>query len=843
MDEFTQKLLERTKARRENLARKVKDLEEIRSGNGRRKRPLREDDVNDNRERNFSGVRLDTAKRRCINTRERVDRFNKVGNKQTVKRDPIVSDNDLNTNGTNDESSSQEKENVTQSIRARKAMLFQQQKQQQEEIERRRNKKQAELASRLERKKVMQGSSGITQNESQLTTDDTQQSKDMEVDDSNLDNCAKSEDETTQIPARDEKHEVVTVKTPQEEVKRQVVQPTVRPTVDAADSLRVEEDDNTSSVSESEEKSSPPSRAKTMEKRISSRNVINNIVQPTSSENKSTITKTTPVGNENSPEIVDEDQPRRKLPRHPPVPPKRSNNNHSEHNTPHTYRNNATNAPSEKRRSSNTTPQQRRSSHDNQKNLPPIAPKRKSELEPVSRSQERLNLPTPDISNRASTGIFCGNFMQQKLNKMAGESLKEFSEKKGDGHQEDIRIILEEAATQQAIQFQASNALGICHPGSIEEAEAEKALLLAATRHQACLDQVQRLRGDTNLTMSDSVLHNQSEFRPVNTDLSLSDNIVHSFMVLVRDNQLTTLSSNLYSTRDGLQKEMAFANEINLKNVNRNVSLRVEIYCLRQNVTENVNNSGNTSGNKLTTPKVKKQNLFPKPSPKTPKKFMNMLTGRSQAKGSTSHSLSNTPKTANIPQHTNLKKTRFELIAVAKIDRHTLRNDTYELEQIVKPSPLSSYIHVTTKCNPMSVIEHRGFLNVHDDIGGYNVETWRRRWCKITPYAINLWNYPEDEEKGQTPITKLDLRYCVTESVHVLPREECFRRHTFRLDMHYLRPVNKSGQVKVQYLLSADCKEERTEWTSAINQLLTDIQGWQLGRIPSNRKEPSYCDV
>lgn len=41
-----------------------------------------------------------------------------------------------------------------------------------------------------------------------------------------------------------------------------------------------------------------------------------------------------------------------------------------------------------------------------------------------------------------------------------------------------------------------------------------------------------------------------------------------------------------------------------------------------------------------------------------------------------------TPKAASIPQHTNLKKTKFQLIAVAKIDRYTIRNNTYELEQV-----------------------------------------------------------------------------------------------------------------------------------------------------------------
>ena len=45
---------------------------------------------------------------------------------------------------------------------------------------------------------------------------------------------------------------------------------------------------------------------------------------------------------------------------------------------------------------------------------------------------------------------------------------------------------------------------------------------MSATRHQACLDQVQRLKGDNNLSMTESILHNQSEFKPVDTDLSLS---------------------------------------------------------------------------------------------------------------------------------------------------------------------------------------------------------------------------------------------------------------------------------------------------------------------------------
>ena len=113
-----------------------------------------------------------------------------------------------------------------------------------------------------------------------------------------------------------------------------------------------------------------------------------------------------------------------------------------EQNTPHHHRNNINNPPSEKPRSRNATPKQRRPSNDNNpRSLPPAAPRHKSEHEPTSRSQERLSRPFPDMSNRASTGIFCGNFMQQKCNRMAGESLKGFSSNKSDDHQEDIRVI------------------------------------------------------------------------------------------------------------------------------------------------------------------------------------------------------------------------------------------------------------------------------------------------------------------------------------------------------------------------------------------------------------------
>lgn len=66
------------------------------------------------------------------------------------------------------------------------------------------------------------------------------------------------------------------------------------------------------------------------------------------------------------------------------------------------------------------------------------------------------------------------------------------------------------------------------------------------------------------------------------------------------------------------------------------------------------------------------------------------------------------------------------------------------------------------------------------------------------PLSKNYSHLLSDLQFLQDPISKLDLRYSVSESVNVLPREECFRRHTFKVDMHYLRPVNKSGQVKVQ---------------------------------------------
>ena len=91
-------------------------------------------------------------------------RFNKASTDQSVKINAIVSGNDSRSNS-NNENGFQEKENITQSIKARKAMLFQQQKQQQDEMERQRNEKHLELASRLERSKIIKGSGSNSQSE------------------------------------------------------------------------------------------------------------------------------------------------------------------------------------------------------------------------------------------------------------------------------------------------------------------------------------------------------------------------------------------------------------------------------------------------------------------------------------------------------------------------------------------------------------------------------------------------------------------------------------------------------------------------------------------------------
>lgn len=58
--------------------------------------------------------------------------------------------------------------------------------------------------------------------------------------------------------------------------------------------------------------------------------------------------------------------------------------------------------------------------------------------------------------------------------------------------------------------------------------------------------------------------------------------------------------------------------------------------------------------------------------------------------------------------------------------------------------------------------------------------TWDRRWCFLNNYSISFWKYPEDEYRNG-PLGTINLTRCVNESVTILPRDLCARKHTLEL--------------------------------------------------------------
>lgn len=79
------------------------------------------------------------------------------------------------------------------------------------------------------------------------------------------------------------------------------------------------------------------------------------------------------------------------------------------------------------------------------------------------------------------------------------------------------------------------------------------------------------------------------------------------------------------------------------------------------------------------------------------------------------------------------------------------------------------------------------------------------------------------------------MRGCTTKVVGLVSRDICARLHTIMLE--YSRPalendkeslilIKQGDEIVARYLLSADTKEERVEWSNQFNKALNILRAW-----------------
>jgi len=390
--------------------------------------------------------------------------------------------------------------------------------------------------------------------------------------------------------------------------------------------------------------------------------------------------------------------------------------------------------------------------------------------------------------------------------------------------QHQIRNLQEEINVQQNVIAQASQALNLCRAtaefsGSTEQVEGERLLLVASQKRQAAMNEIQRLKteaammkkGSTGmvsrgtLSISNLALPLKKEF--VAMLAKGGDDFIHYFIMLIR-NKGQVIPLQMLSTLDGAQDgALRFPNLIQLRDLPANFEVVIEVYAL-QTRKEKLDHELKYHIRKESS----RMRL-------TPKKLMNKHDSRLLSKTASASTVRNSS---------------FGLVGFTTITAATLRRQQWTLENVPFVSPIDARLELKIQCHTESLIEERGFLTVFEDVGGFGA--WHRRWCLLSNDQLLFWKYPDDE-KRKDPLSHINLRKCVTETVGGVSHDTCARPNTFLLvtvrqplsgDKDSLVMTCYPHRTALRHLISADLKEERVLWCSQLNRCLANLRAWDI---------------
>nr|XP_040147778.1 anillin isoform X1 [Ictidomys tridecemlineatus] len=404
---------------------------------------------------------------------------------------------------------------------------------------------------------------------------------------------------------------------------------------------------------------------------------------------------------------------------------------------------------------------------------------------------------------------------------------------------------------QQTVIYQASQALNCCvdeehGKGSLEEAEAERLLLIATEKRTLLIDQLNKLKneGPQRKNKADSIF--QSEFVPSKGSVTLSeirlplkadfvcstaqkpDAANYYYLIMLKAGAENMVATPLASTSNSLNGDaLTFTTTFTLQDVSNDFQINIEVYSLVQ--------KKDSSG-------ADKKKKTSKTKAITPKRLLTSITTKSNLQSSVMAS----PGGLNAVRTSN-----FALVGSYTLSLSSLGNTKFALEKInydVKErellsylfqekvpflSPLEGHIHLKINCQVNSSVEEKGFLTIFEDVSGFGA--WHRRWCVLSGNCISYWTYPDDERR-KNPIGRINLANCTSHQIEPANREFCARRNTFELitvrpqredDRETLVSQCRDTLCVTKNWLSADTKEERDLWMQKLNQVLVDIRLWQ----------------
>ncbi|XP_045894132.1 anillin isoform X6 [Micropterus dolomieu] len=417
---------------------------------------------------------------------------------------------------------------------------------------------------------------------------------------------------------------------------------------------------------------------------------------------------------------------------------------------------------------------------------------------------------------------------------------------------EKIKALNEEAGKLQTVVNQTLQALSCCTDeehgrGSLEEAEAEKLLLVSCEKRSALLAEVARLREEKNSESGEAAGEDKDcvSQQPcrgtvsiTNIQLPLKVEFVcssynrtgrpsHYFFVLIRYGPCNIVATPLATAADAQNGDtISFPTSVTLKDIRSSFEIDVEVYSL-----------SHTSGSNCSTDRTTTKSRV------TPRKLLNTITRSGHSLTSAALPALNTRRSSNfclVGSHkitlASLGHSKFPLDKMkfeGKIRR--LLGDEFQ-EKVPFLSPLEGSIYLQLDSESHSNVQHQGFLTMFELISGYGV--WHRRYFVLEGCNMYYWNHPNDRETKDAE-GSISLSSSPSQCVRPVERDLCARPFTFELVSNtpqQQQQQDDSQDAFAKCWFSADTKQERLDWMEKLTQALLDHHTWNR---TSGRQQPN----
>ncbi|XP_029489935.1 anillin-like isoform X5 [Oncorhynchus nerka] len=404
-----------------------------------------------------------------------------------------------------------------------------------------------------------------------------------------------------------------------------------------------------------------------------------------------------------------------------------------------------------------------------------------------------------------------------------------------------IMVLNEESAKLQTVINQTLQALSCCTDedhgrGSLEEAEAEKLLLVSCEKRAALLAEVTRLRergisgeleggdGEGDTSMSQHPCRGTVSINSVQLPLKVefvcsartqTGRPTHYFFVLIRYGPCNIVATPLATAADAQNGDtISFPTSITMQDIHSNFEIDVEVYSLSHT-------SGNTCNVDLRSSSRSKI---------TPRKLLSTIKRSNHRVTSSTMPALNTRRTSHfslVGSHkislASLGHSKFPLDKIqfdGKIRR--LLGDEFQ-EKVPFLSPLEGNIYLRLDSESHSNVQHQGFLTMFEVVNGFGA--WHRRFFVLEGNHMSYWNHPNDQG-SKVAEGSISLFSSSSQSVKPVKRDSCARPYTFEL-VSCIQTAQQNDQLALaKCWFSADTREDRKDWMEKLNQVLLDLHAW-----------------